>query len=66
MGLHVLAYNFRRLMVILGLSSVLAAIRAYAGFLKRFGLLWAVTMLGRLNFAKSRYGLAQSFLLLYS
>jgi transposase len=33
MSLHVLAYNFRRLMAILGIQGMLAAIRAYAHFL---------------------------------
>ena len=32
MSLHVLAYNFRRLMAILGVDSMMNAIRAYARF----------------------------------
>jgi hypothetical protein len=56
MSLHVLAYNFRRLMAILGKSGMLAAIRAYARFLARFGLLWGVGVLGRLKPATVNYG----------
>jgi hypothetical protein len=40
MSLHVLAYNFRRLIAILGITCMLAAIRAYARFLQRFSLFW--------------------------
>jgi transposase len=38
MSLHVLAYNFRRLMTLLGMQGMLAAIRAYAHFLTLPGL----------------------------
>jgi transposase len=55
MSLHVLAYNFRRLMAILGKSGMMAAIRACARFLKRFGLLWGISILGRLNSATIYY-----------
>jgi len=34
MSLHVLAYNFRRLIAILGIGSMMNAIRAYARFLE--------------------------------
>jgi transposase len=53
MSLHVLAYNFRRLMAILGIQGMLAAIRAYAHFLtlqvllKAFSLLALPKMLNR-------------------
>lgn len=40
MSLHVLAYNFRRLLTLLGMTAMLSAIRAYAGFLALFGRLW--------------------------
>jgi transposase len=56
MSLHVLAYNFRRLMAILGKSSMLAAIRAYARFLKRFGVFWGVSILKRLKSATANFG----------
>ena len=56
MSLHVLAYNFRRLMAILGKLGMVAAIRAYARFLKRFGLLWSVGILGRLKPVTINYG----------
>jgi len=47
MSLHVLAYNFRRLIAVLGISGMLAAIRAYARFLQRFSLLWRLRLIGR-------------------
>jgi len=56
MSLHVLAYNFRRLMAILGRSGLVAAIRAYARFLKRFGLLRGVTILSWLKSAEIDFG----------
>ena len=61
MSLHVLAYNFRRLMAILGKSGMMAAIRACARFLKRFGLLWGISILGRLNSATIHYGRHSAF-----
>jgi hypothetical protein len=36
MSLHVLAYNFRRLLVLLGMARMMNAIRAYARFLRRY------------------------------
>jgi transposase len=42
MSLHVLAYNFRRLRAILGIESMMKAIRAYARFLAALAaLIWA-------------------------
>jgi transposase len=42
MSLHVLAYNFRRLRAILGIESMVKAIRAYARFLAALAaLIWA-------------------------
>lgn len=66
MGLHVLAYNFRRLLVVLGIEKMLAAIRAYAHFLKCFGLLRAVAMLTWPKSVPIHYRLAKSFRLHYS
>jgi transposase len=45
MSLHVLAYNFRRLLTLLGMKGMLAAIRAYARFLALKGLLVASSLL---------------------
>lgn len=44
MSLHVLAYNFRRLMKLPGMTAMLSAIRAYAGLLKAQKLLTAVLL----------------------
>ena len=55
MSLHVLAYNFRRLMAILGIPGMLAAIRAYAHFLKLQGLLEAFSLLALLRMLKKHY-----------
>jgi transposase len=41
MSLHVLAYNFRRLIAILGIANMVNAIRAHALFLRLQGLLWS-------------------------
>ena len=53
MSLHVLAYNFRRLMAILGIERMLSAIRAYAHFLMFQGLLHAFPLLALLEISKS-------------
>ena len=45
MSLHVLAYNFRRLIALLGVARMLAAIRAFARFLRRFSSLWRLRLL---------------------
>jgi len=45
MSLHVLAYNFRRLLTLLGMQGMLAAIRAYARFLPQIGLFGAFSLL---------------------
>ena len=55
MSLHVLAYNFRRLMAILGTEKMLAAIRAHAHFLTLQGLIEAVSMLVPMNILKRDY-----------
>jgi hypothetical protein len=55
MSLHVLAYNFRRLMAILGIERMLAAIRAYAHFLTLQGLPEAFSLLALIKISKSDY-----------
>jgi transposase len=62
MSLHVLAYNFRRLMAVLGITGMKAAIRAHARFLQRFGLLWTLRLLGRPIMPRRDHGVAQRFL----
>jgi hypothetical protein len=48
-------------MAILGKSGMMAAIRACARFLKRFGLLWGISILGRLNSTTIYYGRHSAF-----
>ncbi|MBB3225195.1 hypothetical protein FHS02_006066 [Massilia umbonata] len=55
MSLHALAYNFRRLMTILGAERMLAAIRAYAHFVTLPSLLEALSVLVLLKTPKSVY-----------
>ena len=64
MSLHVLAYNFRRLMAVLGITGMVAAIRAYARFLQRFGLLWTLRLPGCPKLPRRGHGAAQRFLAL--
>jgi hypothetical protein len=45
MSLHVLAYNFRRLLALLGMTNMMNAIRAYARFLRRYPGLWGAILL---------------------
>jgi hypothetical protein len=45
MSLHVLAYNLRRLMALLGIAAVIDAIRAHALFLRLYGPLRAINWL---------------------
>jgi transposase len=45
MSLHVLAYNLKRLMALLGIAAVVDAIRAYALFLRLYGLLRAIILI---------------------
>jgi transposase len=45
MSLHVLAYNFRRLLALLGMASMMNAIRAYARFLRRYTAPWSAILL---------------------
>jgi len=55
MSLHVLAYNFRRLMAILGIPGMLAAIRAYAHFLTLQWLFEAFSLLALPKILKQHY-----------
>ena len=55
MSLHVLAYNFRRLMAILGIERMLAAIRAYARFLTLQSLLEALSALTLMKLPRWNY-----------
>jgi hypothetical protein len=45
MSLDVLVYNFRRLLVLLGMASMINAIRAYARFWRRYAALWHAILL---------------------
>ena len=62
MSLHVLAYNFRRLMAILGIERMLAAIRAYAHFLLLQGLSETLVLLALIKLSKSDYAAWNVFL----
>ncbi|GAB3468135.1 IS1182-like element ISPa22 family transposase [Massilia terrae] len=45
MSLHVLAYNFRRLLALLGMADMIKAIRAYARILRRYATVWDAMLL---------------------
>jgi transposase len=63
MSLHVLAYNFRRLMAILGIESMMNAIRAYARFLVALAAsLWAAFSRGLTDKQNSACGVPRRFL----
>jgi transposase len=62
MSLHVLAYNFRRLMSLLGMQGMLAAIRAYAHFLALQGLLEAFSLTALLKMLKWDYKVSNASL----
>jgi transposase len=62
MSLHVLAYNFRRLMAILGTEKMLAAIRAYAHFPMLHGLLKAFSVLALIKTSERDYATWGAFL----
>jgi transposase len=55
MSLHVLAYNFRRLISLLGVAGMLAAIRAYAHFLTPQASFWAFFLLALPRISKRNY-----------
>jgi transposase len=62
MSRHVLAYNFRRLMAILGTEKMLAAISAYAQFLTLQGLLKAFSVLALIRTFEWHYATWEAFL----
>lgn len=47
MSLHVLAYNLKRLLALLGIATLMEAIRAYTLLLPLQPLFWPVTLLTR-------------------
>ena len=55
MSLHVLAYNFRRLISPLGIERMLAAIRAYAHFLTPHAWFWTLFSLALPKILKWNY-----------
>jgi hypothetical protein len=63
MSLHVLAYNFRRLMAILGIESMMNAIRAHARFLEALAaFLWAASSRGLTEKQNRGCGVLRCFL----
>lgn len=62
MSLHVLAY--RRLMAILGMASMMNAIRAFARFPHLYERLWAVFLLAPTERPKRSLGVSRRFLML--
>jgi transposase len=65
MSLHVLAYNFRRLMAILGIQSMMNAIRAYARFLNGLtAFLWAIFLRALPEHPNRGCGVPRHFLML--
>jgi transposase len=62
MSLHVLAYNLRRLMALLGIASMMNAIRAYALFPKLQGLLWLISLRASTGKQRSGCGALQRFI----
>ena len=54
MSLHVLAYNFKRLITLLGVTGMMAAVRTYALLWTLHGVSGAIAVLGRSEFQKSR------------
>jgi transposase len=64
MSLHVLAYNLKRLMAILGIASMMNAIRAHALFVKLQGLLWSIILLALTEKPKRGYDVPQRFIAL--
>jgi hypothetical protein len=64
MSLHVLAYNLKRLIALLGIAGMMDAIRAYALFLTLKGLLWAISLLALTKKQERGYDGPQRFLVL--
>lgn len=55
MSLHVLAYNLKRLMALLGIAGMIEAVRAYALLLTQQRVFVALAMLVRLGITKTRH-----------
>ena len=66
MSLHVLAYNFRRLLKLLGMKAMLSAIRTYACFLKVRKLLSAIFFRASLNLLNREQARLQDHLMLHN
>jgi transposase len=62
MSLYVLAYNFRRLMALLGIASMMNAIRAYALFSKLQDLLWLIFLMTLMKKQKQDCGAQERFI----
>jgi transposase len=62
MSLHVLAYNLKRLIAILGVATMMNAMRAWALFLKLQCLLWSITVLALIEKPKTGHGAKQRFI----
>ena len=60
MSLHVLAYNLKRLMALLGITAVVDAIRAYALFLRRYGPLRAIILITLPGRLRKSYGATEA------
>lgn len=56
MSLHVLAYNLKRLMALLGIAGMIEAIRAYSLFLRRYGLFREIILLVMSGRPRRKYG----------
>jgi hypothetical protein len=56
MSLHVLAYNLKRLMALLGITGMMDAIRAYALFLRLYGPLRAIILIALSGRPRRNYG----------
>jgi hypothetical protein len=66
MSLHVLAYNLKRLIALLGIASMMDAIRVHALFLTLKRLLWSITLLALTKKQERGYCALQRFLVLRS
>lgn len=64
MSLYVLAYNFRRLMALMGIASMMNAIRAYALLSKLKDLLWLIFLMTLMRKQKQDYGAQERFIAL--
>jgi transposase len=64
MSLYVLAYNFRRLMALVGIASMMNAIRAYAIFSKLQDLPWLISLMILMKKQKQDCGAQERFIAL--